>query len=246
METLLLILSATLLVSLMSLIGVISLAVSEAVLARILIVLVGFSAGALMAGAFVHLLPEAIEQSHHTSVFLIVLLGFTIFFLTEKFLYWRHCHIGKCEVHTFSYMILLGDGIHNFIDGLVIAVSFLVSSSFGILTTFMILIHEIPQEIGDFGVLVYGGFTRKRALMFNFLSALTAVLGALSGYFLSAYSEGITPFMLPFAAGGFLYIAASDLVPELHREADLKRSVSSFAFFLAGIFSMWLFKTVFG
>lgn len=245
MITLIYILAATFIVSLVSLIGVVSLAVNEEILRRFLIVMVGFSAGALMGGAFIHLLPEAMEMAEHTEVFFIVLVGFSVFFLIERFLFWRHCHKGVCDIHTFSYMILLGDAVHNFTDGLIIAVSFLVNPGFGILTTVMIIAHEIPQEIGDFGVLVYGGFTKTKALMFNFLSALTAVLGALFGYFLSSYVKGTIPFILPFAAGGFLYIGASDLVPELHKETDMKRSMTSFLFFLIGIFFMWAFKVMF-
>jgi len=142
-------------------------------------------------------------------------------------------------------MNLIGDAVHNFIDGIIIAVSFLVNINMGIVSTIAIIAHEIPQEIGDFGVLIYGGFTKTKALFFNFLSALTAIVGALFGYFLSTSIEEVIPFMLPFAAGGFIYIAASDLIPELHKEPDLKKAFASFCFFVIGIILMLLVKFIF-
>jgi len=242
------ILGATFIVSLIALIGIISFAIKPKLLNEILLLLVGFSAGALMGGAFLHLLPEALEESGilHGGVCLSVLVGFSLFFLIERFLKWRHCHKGKCDIHTFTYMNLFGDGVHNFIDGLIIAAGFLVNVPFGIVTTIAIIAHEVPQEIGDFGVLVYGGFTRLKALFYNFLSALTAVAGAIVGYFIASVSGGFIPFLVPFAAGGFIYIAASDLIPELHKEPDIKRTVSSFGLFLVGIIFMYIIKIIFG
>ena len=130
-----------------------------------------------MGGAFLHLMPEALEtNTDHTDIFLIILVGFILFFIMEKVLHWRHCHKGKCNVHTFSYMNLIGDSIHNFTDGLIIAASFFVSPYFGLTTSIAIAAHEIPQEIGDFGVLIYGGFKKKKAIVLNFLVALTLSL----------------------------------------------------------------------
>lgn len=162
----------------------------------------------------------------------------------EKFLYWHHCHEGKCDVHPVSYLILFGDGIHNFIDGIIIAASFIVSIPFGIITTLLIIGHEIPQELGDFGVLVYSGFGKVKALLTNFISQLACILGGIIGYFLSTALKGIIPFILPFAAGGFIYISASDLVPELHKEPKIKKSLSSFAFFILGILIMLAIKFI--
>lgn len=244
--TLLWIIGATLIVSLISLIGIIALSLKAKTLNKILLILVGFSAGALMGGAFLHLLPEAIGATVNSTVYVSVLVGFTLFFLMEKFLKWRHCHQGKCKVHTFTYMNLIGDGFHNFIDGLIIAASFLVSIKFGIVTTIAIIAHEVPQEIGDFGVLVYGGFSKLKALFFNFLSALIAVVGAILGYFIFAFFELFIPLISAFAAGGFIYIAASDLIPELHKEPELKKSLLSFIFFLLGILFMYSIKLLFG
>lgn len=239
------IIGSTLFVSLISLIGILTLAVKDKVLNRVLLILVGFSAGALMGGAFLHLLPEAVESYKGATTFIAILAGFSFFFLIERVLRWRHCHDGKCNTHFFTYMSLIGDGVHNFVDGIIIAISFLVSIPFGVITTLIIVIHEIPQEIGDFGVLLYGGFTKSKALFYNFLSAVTAVLGALTGYFLRASITGAIPFILLFAAGGFIYVAASDLVPELHKEPDNRKSMLSFAFFIAGIFFMWLLTFIF-
>jgi len=236
---------STILVSIISLIGIVTLIVKDKVLNAVLLGLVGFSAGALMGGAFLHLLPEVLEYSPSVSVFSYLILGFAMFFSLEKFLYWRHCHKGVCDVHTFTYMNLIGDGIHNFTDGLVIAASFIASIQLGIATTFAVISHEIPQELGDFGVLVYGGFTKIRALVYNLLSALTAILGAFAGYFLCSYIENFAVFLLPITAGGFIYISGSDLIPELHKEANVKKSMLSFAFFSIGILFMWSVRFIF-
>ena len=237
---------ATFIVSLISFVGVICLALKENILNKILLILIGLSAGALMGGAFLHLLPEAVEKSTGLDVYLFILLGFILFFLIEKVLHWRHCHKGECDVHTFHYMNLVGDSIHNFIDGLIMAASFVVSIPLGITTTIAISTHEIPQEIGDFGVLLYGGFSKKKAIVLNFVVALTAVLGGIVGYFVSSLVENIVIFILPFAAGGFVYIAATDLVPEIRKELDMKKYMATLIVFICGILIMWVTKVVFG
>ena len=239
---LLLILSSTFIVSIISLIGVVTLAIKEKFLKTILFLLIAFSAGALIGGAFLHLIPEAIEKSNPPEVFILVLAGFVLFFLLEKYLYWRHCHDGICHVHTFSYLNLIGDGLHNFIDGLVIAGSFIASVRLGIFTTLLVIIHEIPQELGDFGVLVYGGFSRQKALFYNFISALTAFIGAILGYFLSTKISGFSYILLSFTAGGFIYISSSDLIPEIHKETEQKKSFLSLVFFLLGIGLMFILR----
>ena len=226
-------LGASIVVSLISLIGIFSLLLKDKWLDKTLFLLIGFAAGGLIGGAFLHLMPEALEQSQ-TNIFLYVILGFISFFILEKYFYWRHCHNGVCDVHAFTYLNLIGDGIHNFTDGLVIGASFIVSINFGIITTLVIIFHEVPQEIGDFAVLVYGGFNRFKALFFNFISALTCVLGTIVGYSLSTNIGKFSPFMLSFTAGGFVYIAACDLVPELHKQPGLKRSTLSMLAFLCG------------
>lgn len=239
------ILLATLINSLVGLVGVITFWCKERTLQRILFILVAFSAGTLLGGAFLHIAAEAIEMMEANMVFLLIITGFSAFFLLERFVYWHHCHEDKCDVHPFTYLILIGDGIHNFIDGFIIAASFLINPALGAVTTLIIISHEVPQELGDFGVLVYGGMKKKKALGYNFISQLTAVVGGVVGFILSS-SLDITPLVLPFAAGGFIYIAASDLIPELHKEIDRKKSILSFAFFVIGILFMLAIKIVFG
>lgn len=226
---------ASIAVSLISLAGIITLLLKDKLLDKALILLIGFSAGALIGGAFLHLLPEALESGGSQAVFLYVILGFIFFFILEKYLHWRHCHEGVCDAHAFTYLNLIGDGIHNFTDGLVIGASFNVNIDFGIITALVVILHEIPQEIGDFGVLVYGGFSRSKALFCNFMVALTCVAGTVLGYFASLSTQTFSSFLLPFTAGGFIYIAACDLVPELHKEESLRKSVPSMLTFLCGI-----------
>lgn len=239
------ILISTSIVSLISLVGIITLAIKKELLQRVLFILIGFSAGALLGGAFLHLLPEALQRANSTVVFYYLILGIVLFFLMEKYLHWRHCHEGACDIHAFTYLSLVGDSFHNLIDGMVIAASFVISVKLGIATTIAIIIHEIPQELGDFAVLVYGGFTREKALFFNFLSALAALVGAFLGYFVLNSLRGFSNFILPLTAGGFIYIAASDLIPQIHKEVDPKRSVVAFAAFLSGIMFMSLAKILF-
>jgi len=244
MNSLIWIMISTFIISLISFIGIFTLALKDKLLDKIVLLLVSLSAGALMGGAFLHLLPESVELSEGLDVFLFVLVGFALFFLIEKVLHWRHCHKGECKVHTFTYMNLIGDSIHNFIDGLIMATSFVISIPLGMTTTMAIALHEIPQEIGDFGVLIYGGFTKKKALVLNFLTALTAVLGGLIGFFISNMVENVKLIILPFAAGGFLYIAASDLIPEIRKETSLKKSMIYFGIFIVGIFIMYAVRFI--
>lgn len=236
------ILISTFLVSVVSLVGVLALTIRKELLAAIIFSLIAFSAGAMIGGAFLHLIPEALEESNHQPVFVFVTCGFILFFLLEKYLYWRHCHNGVCDVHTFTYLNLVGDALHNFIDGMVIAGSFIASIELGIFTSLLVVLHEIPQELGDFGVLVYGGFSRRKALLCNFISALTAFAGAISGYLLSNKFLGFSYILLSITAGGFIYIASSDLIPEIHKETNAKKSAISLILFFLGIFLISLLK----
>lgn len=229
------ILSTTTLVSFISLVGLLTFVLKTEVFDKILFLLVGFAAGGLIGNAFLHLLPEALEQCSCDFVFFYTLVGFVFFFLMERYLYWRHCHEGVCNVHTFVYLNLMGDGVHNFTDGLIIAASFMTNFKLGIATTLAVIFHEIPQEMGDFGILVHGGFSKRRALFFNFLCALMAVLGALTGYTLSIFTKNISLILVPLTAGGFIYIAASDLIPELHREKETRKANMAFFAFILGI-----------
>jgi len=245
MNVLLLILGSTFIVSLISLIGIFTLSLKEKLIQKMLLILISLSAGALIGGAFLHLLPEAIERTMDMNVFLYLILGFVLFFFLEKVLFWRHCHEEKCKIHPFTYLNLIGDLIHNFIDGLVIAVSFITDINLGMTTTLAIIFHEIPQEIGDFGVLVYGGFNKYRALVLNFFTALSAILGGIIGYFISFYVTNIMTFLLPIAAGGFVYIASSDLIPEINNVKSVRSSILNFLVFLIGILFMWVAKVMF-
>lgn len=230
-------------VSLISLVGIFTLSLNVNKLKHILLFLVSFSAGALLGDAFIHLLPEVVEKNGFTlGISLSILIGIATFFLIEKIIHWRHCHhpVTEEHLHPFAITNLIGDGVHNFIDGVIIAASYLISIPVGIATTIAVIIHEIPQEIGDFGVLLHGGFSKKRAIFFNFLTALMAILGGIIALLAYNYTQGIIKFLIPFAAGGFIYIASADLIPELHKEVVVKKSFIQFLSFLLGIAIMLL------
>lgn len=212
------ILSAAVLESLVSLLGRLLVFWSEVNVKKLAHYFIGFAVGALLGVVFLDLLPEALEFAAASNVFAAALAGFIIFFLLERFLFWYHCHDGVCPVHAVGYLVLAGDAIHNFIDGVIIAVAFLADFKLGVLTALAVIFHEVPQEIGDFIVLLHSGFERAKALFYNFLIALTTIIGALAAY---AFRGGIESFLgiaLGLVAGNFLYIAAADLIPELHRQ----------------------------
>lgn len=243
------ILSSTFLISLIAFAGAVILFLKENILERILLILVSFAAGALIGGAFLHLIPEAIEQVGQEEsllkVFFYLLFGFCSFFILENFISWHHHHSkNHPEIKSFSYLILVSDSIHNFIDGLIIAASFVVSVPLGIATALAVALHEIPQEIGDFGILIYSGFKKIKALLFNFVSAFTIVLGGLFGFLLSGKIGDSVVFLLPFAAGSFVYVACSDLVPEIKHKGSLQKALINFFVFLTGIGIMFLMKLI--
>ncbi|PIO08675.1 ZIP family metal transporter [Candidatus Pacearchaeota archaeon CG10_big_fil_rev_8_21_14_0_10_34_12] len=241
METWIYALASVFVVSLISIIGIVILAIKPKKLNKFLIYLVSLSAGALFGGAFLHLLPELIEEvGFNLNIGFSILGGVVLFFILEKIVHWHHCHQplqGK-HIHSFAIMNLVGDGVHNFLDGLIIGASYLVNIPLGIATTFAVVLHEIPQEIGDFGVLLHGGFTVFKALMWNLVSALTAIIGAIVALSLSVYIENIHLFLVPIAIGGFIYIAGSDLIPELHKKFTIKSSILQLVFFVLGILVM--------
>jgi len=206
-------------VSAVSLIGILTLSIKEAYLRKILNFLISFAAGALLGDAFIHLLPEIVEEyGFGLRISLYVLSGILFFFILEMFIHWRHCHVvSKEHKHPVGIMNLVGDGLHNLVDGMIIAGSYIVSVPVGIATTIAVLLHEIPQEIGDFGILIHAGYTKAKALLFNFGSALLAVLGAVITLVIGTSVENIALFLVPFTAGGFIYIAGSDLIPEIHK-----------------------------
>lgn len=227
------------LISFISFVGALFFLIKKEVFPKILLYFVSFSIGAMLGAAFFHLIPEALELEANTLFY--VLFGFLFSFVLEKFIKWRHCHNPehlKKDIHPFAYINLIGDAVHNFIDGIIIAASYLVSIPLGISTTFAVMMHEIPQEFGDFAVLLHGGFTKKKALFLNFLTALSAVLGVILTLFIGPENTQFTSILIAFAAGNFIYIAASDLIPELHKENRISKSLLQFFFILLGIIIM--------
>jgi len=238
---------AVAIVSLISLVGIFFVYLKDEWLQNALLFLVSFSAGALFGDAFIHLLPTAFKDNGDgLSVPVALLAGILLFFILEKVVCWRHCHLPTSanHPHPLAWMNIIGDGLHNFIDGMVIAGSFLVSLPLGVTTTIAVILHEVPQEIGEFGVLIYAGLSRRQALLFNFLSALTAFLGAFVVLGLSLNNATITRVLIPLTAGGFIYIAGSDLIPELKKEVGLRRSCLQLLFLLCGIGLMFLLLLV--
>lgn len=231
-------LASVLIVSLISLVGILALSIKDNILKKILIFFVSFSAGALLGDAFIHLLPEVVEdEGFGLDVSISVLAGILMFFALEKLIYWRHCHIltSDSHVHTFSYMNLIGDGVHNLIDGMIIAGSFMVSTSLGVATAVAVILHEVPQEIGDFSVLVYGGFKKRRAIFYNLMAALTSVVGAVIILVLGEELTNLHLILVPFTAGGFIYIAGTDLIPELKKETKFSISAAQMLALIMGI-----------
>jgi len=230
-------LTSILIISIISQIGLITLSIKINKLKKITFFLISFAAGALLGDTFIHLTPEI---KFDLKASLLILSGILIFFILEKFIQWRHCHmpITKEHTHPFVFMNLVGDSLHNFIDGIIIAASYLSSLQLGIATTISVILHEIPQEIGEFGVLIYGGFTKAKALFFNFLTSLTAFFGGIIILIINTTSETTTSIIIPFTIGSFIYIAGSDLIPELHKEKELKRSTIQFIGLILGIMIM--------
>ena len=231
-------------VSLFSLVGVLVLLLGGELGKDKLMALVAFSAGSLLGGAFLHLIPEAFAEFPSDNVSVYILVGVFASFLLEMVIGWRHCHIPTTDdhPHSFAYVNLLGDGVHNFIDGLIIGGAYLVSVPLGLSTTLAVILHEIPQEIGDFGVLIYAGFKPRKALLFNLATALTSVLGVLTVLYLNGYVSGLNGFLLPFAAGNFVYIAGSDLVPELQDQKDIGKGLLQLGLMGLGVLLMYLVK----
>lgn len=224
------------LVSLISLVGIFTLSIDEQKLKQWLFYLVAFSAGALLGDVFLHILPEMTKQSLGAKEGGYMLVGILVFFILERFILWHHSHSEhKEEIHSMVYLTQIGDSLHNFIDGLIIAASFLASTTLGIATTIAVIFHEIPQEIGNFAIFIHGGWSRGKALWYNFLSALTAVLGALVVLIFVRNQTQAPTALLSFGAASFIYIAMSDIIPELHKEVDSKKSGYQLIWFIIGI-----------
>lgn len=234
-------------VSLLSLVGALFLSVSDSLFRRLTLYMVGFSTGALFGDAFIHILPEVAKTSGF-GIFesLTVIAGLLAFYVLEMIVRWQHCHVPTSESHPHpvAYTNLIGDGLHNFMDGMIIAGAFLADIRLGVATALAVVLHEIPTEMGHFSIFIHAGFSKRKALWYNFLSALTAILGAVVILLIGRNFAEITAFLLPFTAGGFIYIAGSDLIPELHKESDRRNSLIQLASIAGGILLMILLLLV--
>src|SRR3989338_5545032 len=230
-----------LVVSVISLLGVFVLPSREDILKKYIFLFISLAVGALLGDAFIHLIPEALENSSNaTLTSTLVIAGILIFFILEKFLHWHHHgeDTDSIHIHPMGKLILFSDGVHNFIDGIIIGVSFIVSVPVGVATTLAVILHEIPQEIGDFAVLLHSGYTKSRALWLNFMSALCAVLGLLVAFLLGEIGRVFTTWILPVAAGGFIYVAVADLIPELQKTKETKHSILQILAVITGVLAM--------
>ncbi|MEM0465384.1 MAG: ZIP family metal transporter [Candidatus Pacearchaeota archaeon] len=235
METIYWIILMTLINGLLAFCGAFSFFLSKKSLNKMLIIMVAFATGALIGGALFHLIPESYKELKLIKTVILIISGFAIFYSIEKVLHWHHCHKNeKCEKHPYTYLMLYGDAIHNFVDGLIIASSFIISIPLGILTSFLIISHELPQEIGNFGVLVYGGFSKVKAIFYNFFAQTTSILGGILGFYFIGIKD-IALFILPIAAGGFLYIAFMDLFPEIFNKNNKDKIIFNIIALILGI-----------
>ena len=198
--------------------------------------LISYATGTLLASSFLGLIPHALEHLSPLPVLSTVLLGVLLFFVLEKIIVWRHCHDSECEVHGASgTMLLIGDGVHNLTDGVIIAASFLSSIPVGIVTSLSVIVHEIPQEVGDFAILLHSGYTRRRALLLNVVSGLSSIPGAIISYYALEAMHTAIPYIMSISAASFLYIALADLSPELHRKVGVKDVIYQFFIMIAGV-----------
>lgn len=216
---------------------------------KILPHMVSFATGTLLCAAFISLLPRALEHpsiSDVHDVMITVLIGLLTFFLLEKLVLWRHCHHDDCEAHSTQdqsherqqaagQLILIGDGLHNFVDGILIAAAFLVDVRLGIVTSLAVAAHEIPQEVGDIAIMLHSGFSRRKALLFNVLASLMTVVGGVVGYYALAASAALLPYVLALAASSFIYIAVADLIPGLHKRTQLSETLQQMIAIIIGI-----------
>ncbi len=221
--------------SAIALVGSVTLLMKKETLERLLLPLVALAAGSLIGGAFFHMLPAALNQQQSgLQVGVLVVCGFSVFFLLEQFLHWHHCHHASNECkQPLTYLILIGDGLHNFLGGLAIGGMFLIDIGLGITGWLAAAAHEVPQELGDFGVLLHGGWRKRQALLFNLVSGLTFLVGGVTAYGLSFQMD--VAWLIPFAAGNFLYIGASDLVPEVNKHQNQRRNITHVMAFFVGL-----------
>jgi len=233
---------STLLVSLLSFTGILLLAMRANRLKQMVFILVSFAVGALFGNTFFILIPESFHQiSDSQMIGMLVISGLIVMFILEKFIHWHHCHnvSHDHDAAPLGYISLITDSLHNFTDGVLIAAAWMASPEVGVATTLAVVVHEIPQEISDFGVLLHAGFSKRKAIFLNFVAACAAILGAVVTVMLGSVTEKLIVYILPFAAGGFIYLAGSDLIPELHRESSARKSMIQLAAILSGIVLMF-------
>ncbi len=233
---------STLIVSVLSFSGILLLAMRPTQLQRMIFILVSFAVGALFGNTFFMLIPESFALIDNSRLIgILIVSGLVVMFILEKFIHWHHCHnvTHEHDEAPLGYISLITDSLHNFTDGVLIAAAWMASPEVGIATTLAVVVHEIPQEISDFGVLLHAGFSRRKALFLNFIAASAAILGAVLTVMLGTVSENLITFILPFAAGGFIYLAGSDLIPELHRESSVRKSLVQLTAILTGLVLMF-------
>ncbi|MBI2631290.1 ZIP family metal transporter [Candidatus Nomurabacteria bacterium] len=233
--------ASVIIVSLVSLVGVFALSIKEDLLRKYIFIFISLAVGALLGDAFIHLIPEAFESSASpVTMSILIIAGILLFFTLEKILHWHHHGEDQDDniIHPVGKLVLLSDGVHNFLDGIIIGASFILSVPVGVATTLAVILHEIPQEIGDFAVLLHSGYTKRRALFLNFLSALTAILGAVVLFTLGSVAKTASSWFLPVAAGGFIYIAVADLIPELHKTKEARHSALQLVAVVIGVLAM--------
>ncbi len=227
-------------VSVISLTGILLLSFREEAFRKYIPLFISVAVGALLGDAFIHLIPEALLHESSTSMSLLIIAGILLFFVLEKFLHWHH-HGEDTEashIHPVGRLLLASDVIHNFLDGVIIAASFMVSVPVGFATTLAVVLHEIPQEVGDFAVLLHAGYTKRRALGLNFLTALSALLGGALFFAIGEYATPLTAYFVPLTAGGFIYIAVADLIPELQKTKHFKNSLYQLVAVILGVATM--------
>jgi zinc and cadmium transporter len=238
---------STTLVSAVSFVGLVALAMRKDTLERMTFMLVSLAVGAMFGDALIHLLPEAYEHSGSpTTVSLLVLSGIFGFFVLEKFLQWHHCHAEESDredhVHPMGKLSLVADGFENLIDGIVIGSSYLVSVEVGLAVTLAVVLHEIPNELGKFGVLIQAGYSRGRAMFWNVVSAATSIVGTLAALLLGSRIESLPHLITPIAAGVFIYLAGTDLIPQLHKETKPSKSALQLGGMVVGVLLMLALK----
>lgn len=227
-------------VSVLSLTGILLLSFKETLFRKFIPLFISVAVGALLGDAFIHLIPEALANDNATSMSLLIIAGILLFFVLEKFLHWHH-HGEDTEtshIHPVGKLVLMSDVIHNFLDGVIIAASFMVSAPVGFATTLAVVLHEIPQEVGDFAVLLHAGYTKRRAIFLNFLTALSAFLGGAFFFAIGEYATSLTVYFIPLTAGGFIYIAVADLIPELQKTKRLRDSLYQLTAVIVGVSAM--------